>query len=62
MGNEMDAAAAYRRYAAECLKLFLGSPGEKAVLLEMASKWLLLAEHAEQRDSDNSTRPCEGRG
>ena len=62
MGNEMNAAAVYRRYAAECLKLFLRSPDEKVVLLEMASKWILLAECAEKQDSNNSTPACEDRG
>jgi hypothetical protein len=46
----MNWAEHYRRYAAESLRLAQQAPTdrEKALLLEIAQRWQLLSEHAEQ--------------
>jgi hypothetical protein len=49
----MTAADTYRRYAAECMQMSQGhlSAENKAMLVEMAAKWLRLAEAV----ADNSS-------
>jgi len=52
MGDVMAKAAAYRRYAAECVHLaqkFRNHAGTAALLLEMAERWRGLAEQAERQ-------------
>src|SRR5260370_41114884 len=51
----MSWAERYRGYAAECVRLaqHLPDPADKALLVEMAEKWVRMAEHAEGRaDAD----------
>jgi hypothetical protein len=53
----MRAADTYRQYAAECVSLSQRRDGasEKALLVEMATMWLRLAELAEKNErSDES--------
>jgi hypothetical protein len=51
----MSWAERYRGYAAECVRLaqHLPDPADKALLVEMAEKWIRMAECAEGRaDAD----------
>jgi len=45
-----------RQLAADCLRLAVltNEPAEKALLLEMAERWRLLAGQMESRQSDNT--------
>ena len=58
-GHLMVVADIYRRYAAECVSMSQRRENvdDKALLLQMATMWLNLAEFAEKNDStdDSST-------
>jgi hypothetical protein len=56
-GHLMVAADIYRRYAAECVSMSQQreNAGDKAVLLQMATMWLHLAEFAEKSDSTDDS-------
>jgi hypothetical protein len=51
-GAFMARAEEYRRYAAECVRVAqdTADPKDKALLLEMAQRWLELAERAQRLD------------
>jgi hypothetical protein len=53
LGGLMTTADAYRRYAAECLSMSHRheNKDQKALLMEMAMKWLRLAEFAERNQA-----------
>jgi len=54
---DMARADEYRRYAAECLRVAqkTNNPSDKAMMLEMAQRWLELAERSE-RESDTKKK------
>jgi hypothetical protein len=56
----MTAADAYRRYAAECLSMSHRheNKDQKALLMEMAMKWLRLAEFAERNEAADDEPPA----
>jgi hypothetical protein len=55
----MVVADIYRRYAAECVSMSQRreNAGDKALLLQMATMWLHLAEFAEKNDSTDDSSP-----
>ena len=56
----MPAADTYRRYAAECVSMSQRreSVRDKALLLQMATMWLHLAEFAEKNESTEGSPPA----
>jgi hypothetical protein len=56
----MPAADTYRRYAAECVSMSQRreSVRDKALLLQMATMWLKLAELAERNESTEGSPPA----
>jgi len=60
LGGAMTAADAYRRYAAECLSMSHRheNKDQKALLMEMAMKWLRLAEFAERNEAADDEPPA----
>jgi hypothetical protein len=57
LGRSMTFAETYRRYAAECVCMcrWQESISEKALFIEMATKWLRLAELAEKEEPANDS-------
>ncbi len=57
----MSAGATYRQHALDCLRLaqLASTPQDKALLTEMATMWLRLAEFAE---SSGATLPDDAEG
>jgi len=55
----MPAADTYRRYAAECVSMSQRreNVSDKALLLQMATIWLHLAEFAEKTESTDDSSP-----
>ena len=58
-GHLMVVADIYRRYAAECVSMSQRRENvdDKALLLQMATMWLHLAEFAEKNDSTDDSSP-----
>ena len=58
-GHLMAVADIYRRYAAECVSMSQRreNVSDKAVLLQMATMWLHLAEFAEKNESADDSSP-----
>ena len=56
----MTAADTYRRYAAECVSMSQRRENvrDKALLLQMATMWLKLAEFAERNESTDRSPPA----
>jgi hypothetical protein len=56
----MPAADTYRRYAAECVSMSQRRENvrDKALLLQMATMWLKLAELAERNESTERSPPA----
>jgi hypothetical protein len=56
----MTAADTYRRYAAECVSMsrWRENARDKALLLQMATMWLKLAELAERNESTDRSPPA----
>ncbi len=54
----MSASERYRRYAAECLRLAqsAGAPADKTMLVEMADRWVRLAEQVERAEKPTSEK------
>ena len=59
MHRKMASVDAYRHYAAQCVKMAQRSEdlNEKAVLMEMAAKWLRLADFVEKYQVHPSIAP-----
>jgi hypothetical protein len=57
-GNLMSAAERYRRYAADCLRLANAAraQAEKVMLVEMADRWVRLAEQVERGETPTSEK------
>jgi hypothetical protein len=57
-GKLMSAAERYRRYAADCLRLAHAAraQADKAMLVEMADRWLRLAEQVERAETPTSEK------
>jgi hypothetical protein len=55
-GPELPKADAYRGYAADCLRLAqsVSESVDKVLLLEMAARWLRLADFAETREKHST--------
>ena len=60
MGRSMTAADTYRRYAAECVSMSQRRENvrDKALLLQMATMWLKLAELAERNENTEGSPPA----
>jgi hypothetical protein len=58
-GHLMIVADIYRRYAAECISMSQRREdvSDKALLLQMATMWLHLAEFAEKNESTDDSSP-----
>jgi hypothetical protein len=56
----MTAADTYRRYAAECMSMSQRreNVSDKALLLQMATMWLRLAEFAERNEAADESPPA----
>jgi hypothetical protein len=56
----MTAADTYRRYAAECVSMSQRRENvrDKALLLQMATMWLQLAEFAEKNEGTDRSPPA----
>jgi len=56
----MTAADTYRRYAAECVSMSQRreNVSDKALLLQMATMWLKLAEFAERNQGKDESPPA----
>ena len=59
VGRSMTAADTYRRYAAECVSMSQRreNVSDKALLLQMATMWLHLAEFAEKTENTDDSSP-----
>jgi len=59
-GHLMAVADIYRRYAAECVSMSQRreNVSDKALLLQMATMWLHLAEFAEKNESTEGSPPA----
>jgi hypothetical protein len=55
----MTAADTYRRYAAECVSMSQRreNVSDKALLLQMATMWLQLAQFAEKNENTDDSSP-----
>jgi hypothetical protein len=69
VGDEMQSAAEYRRYAAECERIARDSaPSHRAVLLDIAKAWRDCAVEAERQENakasatDGKANAIDGKG